>query len=154
MHDLLSLASDSGSEEVFCLLRTTLLPPSPAGGWPVAPGVTGTPGANRKIKWLHWKYKLCTLINQTDTHLTAIELTKLTYSVIYLDWNLQSTRCQCKSLPEIHLCAEMWAHSSFSDFFLSLHTCMYVCTVQCMLARYCNMTWNDKQGYKYSHVTV
>ena len=29
--DLLSLASDSGSEEVFCLLRTTLLPPSPAG---------------------------------------------------------------------------------------------------------------------------
>lgn len=50
VHDLLSLASDSGSEEVFCLLRTTLLPPSPAGGWPVAPGVTGIPGANRKIK--------------------------------------------------------------------------------------------------------
>ena len=49
-HDLLSLASDSGSEEVFCLLRTTLLPPSPAGGWPVAPGVTGIPGANRKTK--------------------------------------------------------------------------------------------------------
>ena len=49
-HDLLSLASDSGSEDVFCLLRTTLLPPSPAGGWPVAPTVTGTPGANREIK--------------------------------------------------------------------------------------------------------
>ena len=51
--DLLSLASDSGSEEVFCLLRTTLLPPSPAGGWPVAPGVTGIPGANRNIKGVH-----------------------------------------------------------------------------------------------------
>lgn len=49
----LSLASDSGSDEVFCLLRTTLLPPSPAGDWPVPPGVPVAPEADKHIE-LHW----------------------------------------------------------------------------------------------------
>lgn len=53
MLDSLSLASDSGSEEVFCLLRTTLLPPSAGGGWTVAPGVTGIPGTYGEIEGLH-----------------------------------------------------------------------------------------------------
>ena len=39
----LSLASDSGSEDVFCLFRTVLLPPSPTDGCPVEPGVPGPP---------------------------------------------------------------------------------------------------------------
>ena len=48
--NLLSLASDSGSEDVFCLLRTVLLPPSPADGCPVDPGVPGPPAPAKIIK--------------------------------------------------------------------------------------------------------